>query len=502
MAAPTAIGPRGELWIGASDRGKCSGLASVVTADARLNTIVLPKIWRDSPSAVQHQLEWDGTSDDTILVHELDVIKVAGPRSAVADIALGISTLDDDVETPLLTVRSQPRRNLKDATGTEEPTRDVGFAALLDLLKITDRVAALYRPSTSSAKQSHSDELVLTADAFLTEAEARLGSARPRYQQRDEVLPAVRGRVDDRSMARAAAESSPYVLCHFDDLSMDTALLRVILAATKVAAGLHIRAPLDRLPLQVNDRGVKIARQLSAVSSISPSAALRLGRSLRLSRLETPWQKGLDRAVELLSREASLPTRAGDIDAGFVLRVDTNKMWEDLVFGLLASVATDVQKNNDNSLAAGVAVQEPWTRESKDPRDRYPDYLASFKEATLVLDAKYKSSRSLGSDDANQLFAYSHLSSLQNVPVTHVALIYPSPAIPRSKSFLLRAPTKDMSLAPIEIDFPPSRAARTNQAWRQYQETTSRQLREWLEMLSQQPSPHLAGHQNVPTVVT
>jgi len=488
VTPPTSDSARGELWIGASDRGKCSGLASIATTAARLNIIILPKVWRES-SAVLHHLEWDGTSDDTILVHELDAIKVVGPRSAVAEISLGIGSLDDDVEAPLLTIRSRPKKLLTEANAVERSTHEAGFAALLDLLKISDRVAALYRPSISSANQTHSDELVLTADAFLADVEAKLGSARPRYQQRDEVLTAVRGRVDDRSMARAVFEGSPFVLCHFDDLTMDTALLRVVLAAAKVAAGLQIRPPLDRLPLRVNDRGVSIARQLSAVSSISPAAALRLGRVIRLSRLESPWQKALDRAVELLSQAASLPTRAGDVDSGFVLRVDTNKLWEDLVFGLLAAVATDAQKNNDNSLAEGVAVREPWTRESKSPRDRYPDFLASFDRATLVVDAKYKSARSLSSADADQLFAYSHLSSLRNVPVTHVALVYPSTTKPGPISFLQRAPAKDMSLAPIEIAFPPARAARTNQAWRRYQETTAVQLEEWLSMLSLQPSP-------------
>jgi len=490
LAEPTAT--QGEVWIGASDRGKCSGLASIVTPSARLNIIVLPKVWRSSKSPVQHPLEWDGTYDDTILVHELDVVRVIGPREAVADIALGVGALDDDVEAPLLTVRSRPKKPLKESSGSGNTAHDAELAALLDLLKITERAAALYRPSAQSAKQPHSDELVLTADAFLTEVETRLGSARPRYRQRDEVLSAVRGRVDDRSMARAALEGSPYVLCHFDDLSMDTALLRVILTAAKIAAALQIRAPLDRLPLRINDRGVRIARQLSTVTPISPSAALRLGRGIRLSRLESAWQKALDRAVELLSREAALPAGAGDVDAGFVLRVDTNKLWEDLVFGLLNSVATNAQKNNDNSLAEGVAVQEPWTLESKVPRDRYPDFLANFDRATLVVDAKYKSATSLSSTDADQLFAYSHLSSLRGIPVTHLALIYPSVGLGSPKSFRLRAPAADMSLAPIQVDFPQPGAARTSHAWRRYQETASQQLQEWLAMLAKQPSPDLA----------
>jgi len=481
-----------ELWLSVASEGKTSGLASVQTSAARFNIIVLPKFWRPRSKPGWHSVEWDGVADQTVLAYELDIVIVQGQRQALADLALGISDLDDEIETPLLKVRNRQDRLREQDYLSPTADPNPAFAAFLDLLRTSQRVKALPRPNFSSSDNPNSEHLVITADSFLTEAEKRLSSARPRYSTLSDRLTSLRGRVDDRDLAQAVAYGRPDVLCHFDELSTDTQLLQVIRAATVVAATLSVRPPLDQLPLSVNARGVRMSRQLASVRTIPPFEALRIARTLRLSRLELSWKSALDRAIDLLSAIAELPPLSTAVRSGFVLRVDTNKLWEDLVFHALRNVASDVRKNNDNSLAVGVEVSEPWTATGKDPGSRYPDYLARFASRPMVLDAKYKyPGRGPGSADADQLFSYSHLSSLLGDHVTHAALIYPACNPNPSPRFLQRAPLRDMSLAPIELQFPAAGAARSAQSWNSYVTTIGGQLREWLSELARQPEPPL-----------
>lgn len=492
MTSPLSNRAEAELWLSVASEGKSSGLASVQTSTARFNIIVLPKFWRPHGKSAWQVVEWDGRADQTVLAYELDIVIVHGKRQALADLALGISDLDDEIETPLLKVRNRQDqlREQDYLSRTDDP--NPAFAAFLDLLRTSQRVKALPRPNFSSSENPNSEHLVITADSFLTEAEHRLSSARPRYTILSDRLTSLRGRVDDRDLARAVESGRPDVLCHYDELSTDTQLLQVIRAAAVVAATLPVRPPLDQLPLSVNTRGVRMSRQLASVRTIPPLEALRIARTLRLSRLELTWKSALDRAVDLLSAIAELPPLSTANRSGFVLKVDTNKLWEDLVFHVLRSVASDARKNIDNSLAAGVEVSEPWTAAGKDPGNRYPDYLARFASKPMVLDAKYKySGRGPASADADQLFSYSHLSSLDGDRVTHAALIYPAAHANPNPRFLQRAPLRDMSLAPIELQFPAAGDARSARSWNSYVTTIGGQLRERLAELARQPAPPL-----------
>jgi McrBC 5-methylcytosine restriction system component len=467
------VAPYASLRVQVAPDGRTSGFGYFRPDGAELTVTVTPKLW-GTGQPVLRTVTWDGRSPVQVHVHESDQIRFVGSRAALARLALALSAAGPQ-DAPLLRIVPPAVAVPPDAG------RPAGLAALLDLFELADRSRARLAPDLLAAEPLHHPVLrALTHRRFVSAVEPQLARVRPRYREVVETLAAPRGRFLDRSLAEATVTRVPALACRYDDHTVDSPLLQVIVAALRVVAtAAPVRHGSD-LTEASRQRAAGLVRHLATVTVLPRAGALRLSGLVRLSALERSWSDALLLARQVLADTTQAPTGTGPPAPALCLTVPTAKLWEQVLAQVLRGVYGDVRISADNATAPGVHAPPPWAADSgPGPGGRYPDFMAVLDGTPHCLDAKYSwFGTGPAVSDADQMFAYSHLATLDGRPVGLCALLYPTaPGTAVSLvQTLRRLPGRDLPLLVIQLPFPAPGQAR-GPAWERYVGQLSVQLR-------------------------
>lgn len=413
----------------AAPRGNRCGLVAVGTAERQLLVAVLPKHWRGSGPRV-FTVPAPAARSSVAVLHEGDVLVLP---AALTDLALEAVAGRERELLALTTVSDAPRALAP--TDLRQVSSLFGLEALVD--------PGARRADLSLAADPHASAAFGWA-RLVALAEPLARHVRQGYVEHEERLSALRGRVVAADVVQARAEGRTAVLCRFDDLTPGTALQRVVVTALDVCArpadGLD--AVLAQALGEVPSRAVRLRRRLREVPSLPVAEAVRVGRGLRLGRLEGTWRPVLRAALQVLSGTHVGPAEAqpDDIRLREVV-VRTERLWEGLLERAVRRrwPGAEVLRSDQDGLHGAAAVQAPWTGAGRGgEQESYPDLVVLHDGAVWCGDAKYKRLSVSSSDgrtavspdrsDLYQMFAYSHLT--RRLPdaaaVTRCALLYPA----------------------------------------------------------------------------
>ncbi|MCY4318108.1 MAG: restriction endonuclease [Alphaproteobacteria bacterium] len=235
------------------------------------------------------------------------------------------------------------------------------------------------------------------------------------YTDREDDLPALRGRLDITRQFSVLAASPQMLACRFDERSPDTALNQVMKAATSKLSRLA-RAP-------DNQRALRELGFAYADISEVPPGVLRWDRIV-LDRTNTRWCELLSLA-RLFLEDRHQQTSSGSID-GYALLFEMNVLFEDYVARLLArALAAD----------AGLRVSAQgghrdclFEGETGRFRTRPDLIIREGGKVAVIIDTKWKRlaarthdpKRGVSQGDVYQSMAYGRLYDCPNV-----VLLYP-----------------------------------------------------------------------------
>ena len=386
-------------------------------------------------------------------------------------------------------------RGSDELVASEDSVEDPG--SLLDLLLLFDRAGlAPMDLEVPGGVYRHPVLRLLMYRRFLDEIEPRIADARPRYVEQTARLTAPRGRLLDRSLAYSMWARWPEIECRFDDLTYDNPVLRVIRAALQVTVHVSGLEVLADLSTEVRNRSARLIRRLSVISLVDRATALRLSRGLRLGRAEQGWTAAVSQADDILSDTVPVPTPEDKAAEAYNLSIPTSKLWESILWQALGANADFDVRFSAEGPAHGVAVPAPWRAGGHTSPSRLPDFLVRIPEhPPICVDAKYKTFPNIrpSTDDADQLFAYSHLCTMDGDAVEACALIYPTTpgaGVPPSRR-LLRERHADLPLHLIGLPFPGRADVRSTLAWRLYVDHVAAVLQQRLEDLAADITPLL-----------
>lgn len=277
------------------------------------------------------------------------------------------------------------------------------------------------------------------------------------YQAMDGELTTLRGRVDLLQTHRRLLDRHGRALCHFDELTKDTAQNRVLKAAASRLLKVSSLHKDHRMPL----RGM--LRDLSAVAQVPLSRDL-----LRQVHLHTNNRHyGFLMDLAWLIHECALPDEAAG-DYRFVDFVRNPKhmarLFEDFIFNFMSIECRDLKVTREHV---------PWSACSLD--DPALDYLPSMRtdvtvrrgRQTVVIDAKYYEetfssyydSKKLHGNHLYQLLAYvTNMRSSQGAEESvEGMLVYPTVSVSLDLRYtiqghVMRVRTLDLMLPWREIE--------------------------------------------------
>jgi 5-methylcytosine-specific restriction endonuclease McrBC regulatory subunit McrC len=462
-----------RITLRAGPNGHTSGIAVLAGGNTTLVVTVLPKLWRDGQRQVTDVRLSEGPTVFAT-VHEGDALRLQGSPSVVGTM---VTALTEAQVTDLGAAGSLLQIAHIDETDfvlVHRPMDDQ--RSLLDFLHLLDRTRfAIGDDRVSASSVTHPALRLMLHRRFVAAVEPLLRDVRPLYLEADEDLTMPRGRLLDRSLVLHALTGRPAVLCRFDEQTYDTPLLRVVSAALHTVVHASAPAQLADMAVGLRSRAVVLLRALAQVQVLDRARAVHVGRTLRLSRLEQRWSDVLSLALRVLTHETAGMSTAADSIEAYELLVPTEKLWERVVGGALERTGGVTVRFHGDDVGAGHAVVvRPWSvagTSEPETLDLYPDFLLTVGRRDIwCLDAKYKLPPPSGpsSADAYQLFAYSHLASLDSRQVAVCGLIYPRSSRTSSANWLHRAPAEDTPLMVGSIPFPASSDVASLHAWDAY----------------------------------
>jgi len=318
----------------------------------------------------------------------------------------------------------------------------------------------------------------LTTHAFVEEVRHRQREVRQGYRIETASLGVIRGRITARGMARHAMSGAPQIECTYDEFTSRVPLFQVIVSALDhVARGGPFPAAYRELALvqELRTTARRLRRELAHIPSLPPATAAHLAGRVRLKRLQRPWTAALHMAKLLLQRLPLDFTAERQGQGALVWNVDTSKVWEGTLQQMLESDAS--WKAN-----AQHRVPAPWAGLSA----KKPDLVVHTKEATYILDAKYKD-RSTGSltppaGEQYQVFAYSHLAQREGKK-TRCGLLYATciESTPlRQAGAWARNPgaaERSVDLVAVGVPFPRPQQVESDLSWRAWVAKLGKELR-------------------------
>lgn len=469
-----------RLWIRASPQGKRSGFVVLPDgAGGHVSFTVLPKPWASRGRAVRDLSHTSGRTSHVVL-YEGEVAAVGAPRDVVGTLAVGLTDLASQY-AGLLELGAAPAGSVAEPAPTGDP-----FASLIDLALLVQRSSLRREQQSFEGAFSPAVLRLLSFEHLVQEVEKVLFRARPRYNEHSEVLTQPRGRLDAHSLLVSQESGMPWVLSTFDELRMDTPLLRVIRAALRVVAATRLHPKIRMLRPGLPTKAAQFLHYLQGVQPIDCATAAGVAERLHLGPLDRPWQAAVDAAMPVLKdQDVSPQDDAHDSEVVAVL-VSTEKVWEQCLEVALETVFDALYVNRDGALARDVMASPPWVRDTapgpiKD-QEAAPDFLLRRGDTVAVVDAKYKlaSAPVVEAADGYQLFAYSHLSSLAGQATDVAAILRPTRtgAAPIQARYR-RMPVADYPLWVASLPFPTRSDVRDALRWQAYIARLAAQLAEF-----------------------
>lgn len=425
----TEISSVPRLWIKASPRGARSGFAVLPDgAGGRVTVTVLPKPWSSNPRVVRDYAHSPGTTTHVVL-HETEL---AALRTSVESIGSLTMSLADAgrAQSDLLALGSPSDDRLREPIGPGDP-----FGQLIDLMLLAERGSLMDSPLTFEGAFAPSLLRLLTHERLLALVEELIFRVRPRYAELTETLELPRGRLSAKSLLLSIATGTPRVESTFDELTTDNPLLQVVASALRVIGSDRLPPKIAVLRPGLQTRAVQLLRHLSGVTLIEREQAILLAESLWLSPLDQFWKPAVDAALLVLRGWAVAPEDGLDSTDAMLVHVSTEKFWEQTLELALESAFSMLSVSRDAQPGEGVSVPAPWTsparvgdRPGEPDTGSFPDFMLQTGRRVVVADAKYKlgTGRAPESSDGYQLFAYSHLATLDGRPSDLAVLLYPT----------------------------------------------------------------------------
>jgi len=477
-----------DAWIRISPEGKRSGFVSVADGEGGTLTItILPKPWASHPVASRSVDHTPGTTTH-VVCHELDFLRLRSSAAATRAILYNVTTVAAPGERSLIAASPPPDKGTEPSCQAEVSDP---FGDLVGLLGIARRGGSRLLEDMFQGGPAKAFTRVLTQERFLRELQPLLFRARPRYLERVEDLASPTGRLDDSSLLVANATGRPWIRSVFDDLTMDTPLLRVMRAALHVIVSDRIPPGLQPLGRNLDRRASQFAQHFATVTPLHREQALLVGERLWLGHLDRPWEAALDAALEVLRDHGPLPADGTTNTDAFIVHVMTEKFWEQVVAESLEMAFGDVRISADKSPGEGVDAPKPWISVggAGGTDQTFPDFMFRHDLDVVLADAKYKRRPSIESTDAYQLFTYSHLARLDGKASDTALLVFPaSPYASLIQVPWQRFDSPKYLLWLISMAFPSQDEVTAASAWRTYLGSTASGMREaaldWLR-----PSP-------------
>ncbi|MDP5226884.1 MULTISPECIES: hypothetical protein [Arthrobacter] len=485
----TVISSAPRLWIKASPRGTRSGFAVLPDgAGGRVTVTVLPKPWASQPRLVQEHAHSPGTTTH-VVVHETGLTAIRTSAECIGSLAVSLAEASR-TQADLLALGSPSDEPVRETIGHAEP-----FGQLIDLMLLAERGSLMDSPLTFEGAFAPSLLRLLTHERLLATVEELIFRARPRYDERTETLEMPRGRLGAKSLLYSLATGTPRVESTFDELTTDTPLLQVVAAALRVIGSDHLPPKVAVLRPGLQTRAVHLLRHLSGVTQIERERAILLAESLWLGPLDQIWKPAVDAALPVLRDWAVQPEAGTSSTDALLIHVSTEKFWEQCLEMALESAFSALAVSRDAQPGEGVSVPAPWAppaaegdRPGEPDTGSFPDFMLRTGRRVVVADAKYKlgTGRVPGSSDGYQLFAYSHLATLDGRPSDLAVLLYPTRDGGRARQAELRR-LRDgrYPLWLTHLPFPRAADLRGQQNWSVYIASLAGHLRgfagEWTQ---------------------
>lgn len=465
-----------EVWLRASPSGKRAGFVALDDGHGGAVTItILPKVWAPIAKATRSVAHPPGATTH-VTVYELDYLCIASTASATGALLRHLSTVSNPGEVDLLASARRPDRERPAESHKGNP-----FDGLFDLVNVANRSGVRSDESDFAHGLDPAFTRVVTFQKFLSVVEPLLMRARPRYVEATEALRAPKGRVHDRSLLLAEATGVPELTVTFDDLTMDTPLLRVVKAALHVIASERVPAFLRVLAARVDVQATQFAKHLTPVATISREAAAQAAPRVWLPALDQQWQPVVDLAVEVLAGRGPTPTNDTSTTEAFVAHVFTEKFWEQTLAAVLERVFGRVSVSADKSAGPGVKAPTPWVRAHGKAigSGTYPDFMFQSGVDVVLADAKYKRTRKIDAGDGYQLFTYSHLATLDGRASRYALLLHPAASgVTASQERWARRDDPSYPLWTVHLPYPSAEDLRSTARWHRYLDCTAAALKD------------------------
>jgi 5-methylcytosine-specific restriction enzyme subunit McrC len=302
-------------------------------------------------------------------------------------------------------------------------------------------------------------DILIRAFADKLLAEVRRGLPR-RYQEYEDNLPALRGRLDVAKQFTRNAVRPDRLACRFDHLVSDTPLMRIMLGAVvflrKYARASETKRKLDELRYMLADIPFVSQSQLP-------------WKSVRIDRINRRWDSLFSLAQLLIRREWQATNHAVNAPEGLTLLFPMNDLFETYIIALLrkalAESGIEVVGQGGHRSCLG-----PFSGEHLEEGNVFrtkPDIILRKGSSTLaIIDTKWKNlaqdplDRKFGvkQSDVYQLMAYARL-----YPTRELLLLYPE--VPgricgQREPFGMVGGRERLSVATIDVSCPPNEVVR------------------------------------------
>lgn len=460
------------LWIRASPLGTRSGFAVLPDgAGGRVTVTVLPKPWSLRRGAVQAHIHQPGETTHVIL-HETESVAIDSPSSSVGSMVMSLA--DVARHQPDLIVLGAPTAEpLCDPIEVDSP-----FEQLIQLMSLAERGSLKDSPLTFEGTLAPSLLRLLTHERLLSTVEDLIFRARPRYVECTDLLAMPRGRLSAKSLMFSQATGTPRVKSTFDELTTDTPLLQVVAAALRVVGTDRFPPKIAALRPGTQTRATRLLSQLSSVTLIGREQALLAAERLWIGPLDRAWKPAVEASTRVLRGLGIVAEDGSENTSTVFMHISTEKFWEQCLQLALDSVFNNLGVSRDGEAGTGVSVPAPWVlpdSHSKDIKNSYkktyPDFIFTSNRRIVVADAKYKlrASHTPSSSDAYQMFAYSHLATLEGQSADIAALLYPiRPAEQAEQIALERMRERTYPLWMARLPFPTKVDIQSQSAWSIY----------------------------------
>lgn len=449
-------------------------------AGGRITITVLPKPWAPRAKINREYLHVEGSTTHIVL-HETEHVALESSSPALGAIALNVMSIATE-QSGLLELAPAPKKGATDAAISGDP-----FGALLDLALLAEHSRLSTSPLSFEGALAPSFLRLLTHERLLQAVERPIFRARPKYTERTEALEQPRGRLSERSLLLSVKSGTPRVESTFDELTVDTPLLQVVASALRVIASERLPSKIAVLRPGLPTRATNLLHHLTGVRLLDRERAARVAEGLWLSPLDRVWEPAIDAALPVLRQQAVGPEDEAESSDALVIHVSTEKFWEQCLELALADAFPTLAVSRNADAGEGVSVPAPWaptvngTVRPEAAADAYPDFMFTTSLHAVVADAKYKlgGAKAPSSQDGYQLFAYSHLASLNEQRSAIALILYPARRGARPGQIeLQRLPRGGYPLWLVQLPFPAPNDLRSPAAWNAFITALSSDIQE------------------------